>query len=346
MGSKGIVLITGINGYIAGVTAKVFLEAGYSVRGTARSISSTKGIQEALKQYVDDGRLTFAEVPDIIVDGAFDKAVQGVHAILHLASPVSLSFTEAEPVIKAAREGTRTILSSAINHAGPSLRTIALAASIASILGGKPAGSYYTEEDWSPLDPDALPADPTGPTIYRASKTAAERTFWAFRASHKPAFTMSAVNPAFVSGPPLALPADPARLNETTRLTYDVLAGRDVDLQTGDYALRAAVHVRDVAALFLWVVENAAAADGQRYIAANGQATNGQAIADVLRAAYPLRRNVIKEGTPGEGYMPGYAFSPDGFNFDNTKATKATGIKWIPSEEMILETAKAFERYL
>lgn len=347
MSSKGTVLISGINGFIAAHTAKLFLEAGYSVRGTARSLSSTKGLQQVLKPYIDNGSLSFVEVPDITVGGAFDTAVQGVHAIVHMASPVSLFFTEADPVIKAAREGTRSILASALNHAGPQLRTIVLTASIASVLGTKPPGALYTEDDWNPINADKLGPNPSGPYIYGASKTAAERAFWAFKEAFSPQFTMTAVHPAFVAGPPLVLPEDPETLNETTKPIYDILVGKDVDLYEGSFGLRASVDVRDVARMFLWAVEYAKVANGQRYLAASGQAGNGQAIADILRAYYPQRKGVIPEGTPGKGYVKGFEYDREqGLNFDNTKATRATGIKWIGYEEMILDSAKVFERYL
>lgn len=347
MASKGTVLISGINGFIAAHTAKLFLEAGYSVRGTARSLSSTKGLQAVLKPYVDNGTLTFVEVPDITVDSAFDTAVQGIHAIIHMASPVSLFFTEADPVIKAARDGTHSILASGLNHAGPQLRTIVLTASIASVFGTKPPGSLYTEDDWNPIDPNKLGPNPPGPYIYGASKTAAERVFWAFRDAFTPSFTMTAVNPAFVAGPPLVLPEDPEALNETTKPIYDILVGKDVNLYEGSFGLRASVDVRDVARMFLWAVENAKVANGQRYLAASGQAGNGQAIADILRAHYPERKGVIREGTPGKGNVKGFKYDREqGLNFDNSKATRATGIKWIGYEEMVMDTAKVFEKYL
>jgi nucleoside-diphosphate-sugar epimerase len=73
--SKGLVLVTGANGYIGAVTVEVLLKAGYSVRGTVRSESSTKAIAAALPQYAD--KLQFAIVPDIVAEGAFDEAVKG-----------------------------------------------------------------------------------------------------------------------------------------------------------------------------------------------------------------------------------------------------------------------------
>ncbi len=75
MSSKGLVLVTGVNGYIAARTVEAFLKAGYSVRGTARSASTTHDLINTLPEYA--GKLEIAEVPDITAIGAFDEAVKG-----------------------------------------------------------------------------------------------------------------------------------------------------------------------------------------------------------------------------------------------------------------------------
>ena len=59
-----LVLITGVNGYIASRTAEAFLNEGYHVRGTVRNTASSVGLKEALKPFVDIGRLTIVEVKD------------------------------------------------------------------------------------------------------------------------------------------------------------------------------------------------------------------------------------------------------------------------------------------
>ena len=82
MSTKGTVLISGINGYIASRTAETFLEAGYSVRGTVLSLSSAKGLQDVLKNYVEAGKLSVVEVPDITMSHAFDDAVKGNSLLL------------------------------------------------------------------------------------------------------------------------------------------------------------------------------------------------------------------------------------------------------------------------
>jgi nucleoside-diphosphate-sugar epimerase len=77
MSTKGLVLISGVNGFIASRTAEYYLKAGYSVRGTVRSLSSGKALQNVLSEYTSSGKFELAEVPDITVDGAFDEAVKG-----------------------------------------------------------------------------------------------------------------------------------------------------------------------------------------------------------------------------------------------------------------------------
>lgn len=86
MASSGrkLVLVTGANGFIAARTCEAFLEAGYDVRGTVRSVSSGGPIQEVLNSYVKTGRFEIVIVPDITETGAFDKAVEGENVIRFL----------------------------------------------------------------------------------------------------------------------------------------------------------------------------------------------------------------------------------------------------------------------
>ncbi len=101
------------------------------------------------------------------------------------------------------------------------------------------------------------------------------------------------------------------------------------------------VDVRDVARITVWAVEHPEKANGERYItsAAHGPT---QAIADILRKAYPDRDDIIEKGTPGEGYLPGYKY-PTSLNYDGSKATRATGQDYIPFEKTVLDTAEALK---
>ena len=83
--SPAKVLITGANGYLAVWVVKKYLEAGYSVRGTVRSLSKSAFLTEKFSNYGD--RFELVVVEDITKDGAFDEAVKGVDVIAHTASP-------------------------------------------------------------------------------------------------------------------------------------------------------------------------------------------------------------------------------------------------------------------
>jgi len=195
MASKGTVLISGANGYIAGRTVEAFLQAGYHVRGTVRSLKSAKSLQSVLSRYSE--RLEIVEVPDITATGAFDDAVKGVTAIAHLASPVSLFYTDPEPVIRGAVAGTLSILESAAKE--PSVKNFVLLSSVTAIMRNLDVPHTYTEDDWNDFA-EAMVAkqgkNTPGPVIYSASKTAGEKAFWQFAEEKKPSFSMTAINPS------------------------------------------------------------------------------------------------------------------------------------------------------
>ncbi|KAE8454301.1 hypothetical protein EG329_005226 [Mollisiaceae sp. DMI_Dod_QoI] len=341
-----LVLISGVNGYIASVTAKAFLEAGYSVRGTSRSKSSSEGLLKALPQYVEAGRLEIVEVKDITVDGAFDEAVKGAYAIAHMASPVSFFFTDPDPIMKAAIHGTNSILASALAHGSPTLKRVVLTSSIAAIMSAKDEPHVFTEKDWN-NDSEAEVArlgkqTPSG-HIYRASKAAAEKAFWKFRDENKPSFTMTAINPAFVYGPPTVLPEDPEKLAETVKPIWDVFSGKPLPPPLGGSG--SCVDVRDVAALMVLGVEKGEEMDGERYIATAGIG-GPQQIADILNEGRPDRRGKIEVGEPGKGYLPGFGLPTEGTRIDSAKGKKALGREWINFRESVLDSAKVFEKYL
>jgi nucleoside-diphosphate-sugar epimerase len=340
MASKRIVLVTGANGYIAGPVIEAFLKAGYAVRGTVRSKASANALVEALSQYKED--IEIVEVPDIVAPGAFDDAVKGVHGIAHLATPVSLNFTDPEPVLKTAIGGTQSILESALKET--SIKSFVLMSSVAAVTGNKEGPYRFTEADWnddSPALVKKLGKNSPGPLIYAASKAAAERAFWDFRTEKKPAFTMTAINPTFVMGPPVALDSID-KIGDTNSFIWTVFSGQDFPA-----ALKpepSYVDVRDIGRVAVFGVDHGDKVDGERFLLTKG-VVPPQAAADILREAYPDRRDIIKEGTPGEGYLPGYAY-PEYKIIDGSKAVKVTGQDYYSVEQTIIDTAKFLEKFL
>lgn len=75
---NSLVLVTGVNGYIASHVADQLLEAGYRVRGTTRSLSKIESLAKFWEGKFGKGKVGFVEVKDMSHDGAFDEAIEGI----------------------------------------------------------------------------------------------------------------------------------------------------------------------------------------------------------------------------------------------------------------------------
>ncbi|RGP77502.1 hypothetical protein FLONG3_4421 [Fusarium longipes] len=340
MSNKPIVLVTGANGYISASIVEAFLKAGYAVRGTVRSKASADALVRALSSYGND--LEIVEVPDIIVPGAFDNAVKGAHAIIHLAAGVSLSFTDPDPILQVAIQGTEGVLESALNES--SIKSVVLMSSIAAIAGIGGETRRFTESDWNDAaltTVKELGKKSPSPLIYVASKVASERAFWKFRDEKKPSFAMTALNPTFVMGPQPGLESI-SKIGGTTAFIWQVLSGQEIPeplVPNPGY-----VDVRDIARVAVFSVDHPEKTNGERFLLTSG-VVPPQAAADILRKTYPDRQEIIKVGKPGEGYYPGYAF-PKEKVLDASKTVKLTGQDFYPVEQTIIDTAKSLEKFL
>ena len=108
-GSGPLVLVTGATGYIAGHIVSQLLSAGYSVRGTVRSLHDSKAV--ALQKDFPALQLYQA---DLLQDGSFDAATAGVRFLFHTASPATLT-AGADPQ-KASTHSHRSLSSIASAH--------------------------------------------------------------------------------------------------------------------------------------------------------------------------------------------------------------------------------------
>ncbi|KAI0286184.1 hypothetical protein BC826DRAFT_1093568 [Russula brevipes] len=220
--SPAKVLVTGANGYLATWVVKSYLEAGYSVRGTVRSLARSAFLKDRFGHYGE--RFELVVVEDIARDGAFDEAVKGVDAIAHTASPFNFTAAEPDDLIVPAVRGTTSILKSAMNH-GSAVKRVVLTSSVGAI---REAGvnRVFTESDWNDASVDAVNAkgSEAGPLlIYLASKTLAERAAWQFVATHKSeiSWDLVALNPPYISGPAPTIDD----INTSQRQVYDTLSG-------------------------------------------------------------------------------------------------------------------------
>ncbi|KAH9892099.1 hypothetical protein F4778DRAFT_784843 [Xylariomycetidae sp. FL2044] len=374
--SPGLILVTGANGYIAAQTIAAFLASGWHVRGTVRSLSSpsTLRLQTALSGPLSTGQLSLVEVPDMTRPGAFDAAFcsnsgnstsSDVTAVAHLASPVSVDDSaDVEAMTTAVADATVALLEAAAAAAaarrggggggggggrvGRMIKSFVLMSSIVAVRSFERDDGTYTDDDWN-VDTEKLVreqgAGAGGVAVYTAGKIRGERAFWEWVEREKPGFAATSLCPVWVSGPPLYLPESPAQIALSTQFVYEILAGHAYPAGPAGYG--AHVDVRDVARMTLFAASHPEVAGGQRYIVGgNGNFGCPQATADILREAYPGRRDVIREGTRGQGYRPGYGFFDDGIKFVSDKAVKHSGRDWIPYDKMVLDAAKVFEGFL
>ena len=72
-----LILVTGVNGFIASHVADQLLQAGYRVRGTSRDTAKAIWVQEMFDGKYGDGRYETVEVKDMAHNRAFDEACQG-----------------------------------------------------------------------------------------------------------------------------------------------------------------------------------------------------------------------------------------------------------------------------
>lgn len=164
--------MTGGSGYVAGWIIARLLDAGYAVRGTLRDTSRSAAIRADIATATKDlAALDFVRA-DLLADLGWDAAMQGVAAVMHVASPVMAR--RKEDTIGTAVEGTRRVLAAAA-RAGVDRVIITSSAAAARI--GEAASGPADEQVWT---------DATAPHIgvYARSKTLAEQAAWEFARQH------------------------------------------------------------------------------------------------------------------------------------------------------------------
>lgn len=189
-----LVLITGATGFIASHTVDQLLEAGYRVRGTVRDLKKAQWMYELFDEKYGKDKFQAVVVSDMVADGAFDEAVQGVDGIIHMASVMSFS-DKPDEVIPPTVKGALNILTSATRE--PKVKSLVLTSSSSAALTPQPDKEIVvTEETWNNEAVDAAnnESDADGFTVYAASKTEAEKAVWEAVRTTKPPFQVSAVS--------------------------------------------------------------------------------------------------------------------------------------------------------
>lgn len=201
-----LILVTGASGYIGSHVVNEALLAGYKVRGTARSQEKCDNTR---KTFQNNSDYSTAVVANFQHDGAFDEAVQGCAAVIHVASDTTFS-PDPHKVIKPTVDGVLSILRSAAKT--PSVKRFVLTSSSAAVLIPKHNKEFsVSADDWNQEAVDIANAPPPYESdrafaVYAASKTEGERAMWKFVKDEKPGFIANAVLPNFNMGKILSAP--------------------------------------------------------------------------------------------------------------------------------------------
>ncbi|KII86217.1 hypothetical protein PLICRDRAFT_114413 [Plicaturopsis crispa FD-325 SS-3] len=327
------VLVTGANGFIAMWIIRTLLEKGYRVRGTVRSAEKGKHVEKTFKEHGD--RLELVVVEDYTKEGAFDEAVQGVDAIEHTASPVTLKVDHPDEIVGPAVAATVGILKSALTH-GKSVKRIVVTSSCAAILRvSAPLETTYSEADWNTEAVDAIrtqvrAASPLNK--YCASKTLAEQSAWAFVEEHKGelGWDLVVINPPYVFGPFIHATEGRSPANEALIEWYDAVlsgaASTPGKLRLGN----AWVDVRDLADAHRLALEKSEAGGGRIIVSAGSFLW--QDWLDIANALTPppLGAHVLPKGVAGYGRSPEAKFV---LKYDTSKAARVLGVTYRSAEE-------------
>jgi nucleoside-diphosphate-sugar epimerase len=252
------VLVTGATGFIAQHCILQLLEAGYQVRGTARTPERGEEIAAILSAHLSDAaraRLPqdFAVVAaDLTSDAGWDDAVKGCRFVLHVAGPFPPDSPKNEDeLIIPARDGALRVLRAATSA---NVQRVVMTSSVAAIFYGRDRDHVFTEADWSNVQSRHIGA-------YEKSKTLAERAAWDYMDSlaNTSAMDLVVINPGLVLGP--LLTKEWSLSGEAIKKIMERAVPAIPDIRV------APIDVRDVATAHVLAM-TVAEASGQRFICA------------------------------------------------------------------------------
>lgn len=202
------VLVTGASGFLASHVIWQFLDRGFRVRGTVRDVRECLWLLEGrFKTYAENGALKLVAVPDLSIDGAYDEAVKGVAAILHIAY-VTRIVPDPNEVITPMVAGIRSIMNSAVQESSVKEIVFTSSALAASSLAQNIDNGMVDRKSWNDAALEAAWAPPPygmshAMANYPASKVAAEKQVWRFVEENKLPFTVNVISPAGIIGEPI-----------------------------------------------------------------------------------------------------------------------------------------------
>ncbi|CAM0135427.1 hypothetical protein VKS41_005064 [Umbelopsis sp. WA50703] len=306
--SNKLVLLTGSNGFVGAHVCRELLTNGYRVRAVVRSQAKADQVAKDHQQWSQqfDG---FAVIPDITQPGVYDKAVQGVDYVMHVASPFTFDIQDNEKdLLIPAREGTKNILQAASKQS--SIKRVVITSSCAALFDlskGIRPGYTYTEQDWNPATWDQASKSDNPRFVYCASKKIAEQAAWQFIKENNVSFDITTMCMPMIYGPILHSINSLNELNESNSQIWKIINGENKHFPpTG---VPAFVDVRDTAVGHVRALTTPEASN-TRYVLSAGSFRFEQAAA------------IAQKRHPQIDILQGDTSPLDSYTIDGSKAKK------------------------
>ncbi|KAH1937468.1 hypothetical protein KXW75_002661 [Aspergillus fumigatus] len=332
------VLVTGATGFIGAHVVDSLLDRGITVRGATRSFSKGEQMRAARPDHAS--RLEFVQIEDFSKLGGFDHVMEGVDAVIHVASPFTYNTTNNEQeLILPAINGVKSILAASAKP-GSTVKRVVLTSSFASVIdiSKNPGPDFtYTGAHWNPITYEESVDPATSAVVaYRGSKKFAELEAWNFMDREGPPLDLVTLCPPMVFGPIVHPVASIAQLNESNAVLWSVAAGAD---PLPAARVSAWIDVRDLAEAHVQALLTPEAG-GKRYVPASGEPFCYEYAADIIKEKFLWARETVTTNYEA-GKRPGPTYKLDG-----ATVTRELGVKYRSFEQTVEELVRQVKETL
>ena len=144
--SRGLVVVTGGSGYIAGYCIAQLLNEGWRARTTVRNPGAAEEVRATIGKITANASAIEFMAADLNSDVGWADAVAGADYVLHVASPVpTVDPKSDDELVRPARDGTLRVLKAA-RDAG--VKRVVMTSSISAIMFGRGRAKFTHTASW------------------------------------------------------------------------------------------------------------------------------------------------------------------------------------------------------